>query len=1239
MDFRTWDDASAAAGQGRKSNSLRGGRRRGAGLTAAAAARQRCVAEPLEERRLFATFVVNGFNDTGPGSLREAINQSNALLGVDTITFAIAPGGVQTIEPQSELPTIIDPVIIDGFSQPPVGGGEPGDTPMIAIDGSQAGGDGLTITGGNSIIRGLIIKDWDNGIVVNNVGGNTIVGCWIGVDVDGVTPDGNNGDGIILNAGDNIIGSATDLGGGTATDPAVRNRNVISANGGDGIDVNSAGNIIQNNFIGVDITGQVDLGNSSDGIEISNVNPAGNLVGGTAADESNVIAFNGGNGITVLSGSGNSFVRNSISENTGLGIDLGDDGIDGIDALDADSGPNDRLNRPVLAAAPTVGGVTVLRGLVNSLPNQLFRVEFFTDFDPGEDAGEGQIFLDSIDVTTGPDGTFEFSHTLPVFVPVGRAISATSTILGPGGFELSTSEFALNIEAGTTPGIDVEGGGQDIPSDPGLVNPPVFENETNFGTVDLDAGPREGFFVITNTGTSILNLTGTPRVQISGPDAAEFQVTQQPAGSLDPDEDSGFTIVFDPSTPGPKTAIVTIPNTDEDENPYTFLIAGTGAQKSVVISDAQVVEGNGGLTDMVFTVTLSSPSTQDVQVLVGTTDLVLDATDATPGEDYQPISTVVTIPAGSTSATVTVPIIGDTDFEFDETVTVVIASVSGDLVVADATGVGTILNDEGPPQVGIGDANVLEGQDGTRPMVFTINLPGPAQVPVTINYSTSNGTATAGVDYLPTSGTVTVPVGSQSATVEVTVIGDRVAESDETFFVNISGPSGAVLGDAQAVGTIVNDDRTFQFGNIGDPNGGTGTVVETPGGSFANFVIRLDAPSTEEIRVNYATRNGTATAPADYTPMGGTLIFAPGETSKTISVPVAPDTLVEGDENFFIALSNPVNAGLTLEAGEFIIKDSSLPVLSVDSRSPATFTDATGDTVTVAIKGPGQAFVQFASNTGNSDPVGLIVDGTTNRSTITITATGAGTSLGGVNINRTVRAIVAPNTDLTGGLTARGGIRGIQFRDVNANDQTLSIPARGTVQSITFNRVADLNIISSARIANLTVAEWLDTKPGVDTIRTPSLTTLNSAGDFSADIRTGTLHTARISGTLLASDIRNTVGIKQLNAGAIRDSIIFVGVSENFVGLPRRDEEFFNDAGFIRILQTNAFSNSRIAAPVQGDLELGAIETENADVPLGVSADRIAEITGTTSRGPLAFSRLDAPQSQQEDDFLLFIYE
>ena len=465
-----------------------------------------------------ATFTVTNTNDAGPGSLRQAILDANASAGLDTIDFNIPCAGPHTIRPASNLPTITDSVIIDGYTQPAA---VPNSNPIttgsnavlkIELDGTNAGdrANGLFITGGNSVVRGLVINRFREGIVLGTNGGNVVEGNFIGTDPTGTLRRGNGAVGIDIGApGGNTVGGLT---------PSARN--VISSNGvigagfgigmfgttgnqvagnfigadvtgaralgnvGDGIrlgigaSANSIGgssidarnviagntqlaismegdgeNLVEGNLIGTDVTGDVALGNERGGISIR-FSSSGNTIGGEASGAANTIAHNdtanllfSGIGVWVETGIGNSILGNNIFSNTnGLGIDLDDRGVSSNDVGDGDTGPNNLQNFPILASVTS--GSTTVEGTLDSTPDTEFRLEFFSNSacDPSGH-GEGETFLGSTTVTTDAAGNVGFTVTLANSATVGHFVTATAT--DPDG---NTSEFSpcQLVEAGSS---------------------------------------------------------------------------------------------------------------------------------------------------------------------------------------------------------------------------------------------------------------------------------------------------------------------------------------------------------------------------------------------------------------------------------------------------------------------------------------------------------------------------------------------------------------------------------------------------------------------------------------------------------------------------------------------------------------------------------------------------------------------------------------------------------------------
>jgi hypothetical protein len=276
----------------------------------------------MEDRTLLSTFLVSNTADSGPGSLRQAILDSDAATSAtNTIDFNISGSGVQTIAPLSSLPTITNPVLIDGESQPGYAG-----TPLIELSGTQAGtGDGLTITAPNVTVRGLEIDSFSQGAGIHLTGtgatGDWIYGNFLGTDPTGTQALPNN-EGVEIDAGaaKNLIGTNGDGVNDTAE------RNIISGNLFTGVWITGQGtndNAVAGNFIGTSVSGDVALDNGASPVyypySISGNNYGSNIGGGIVIQgaasgnrigtdgqgvddvgERNVVAGSGNDGIDIV---------------------------------------------------------------------------------------------------------------------------------------------------------------------------------------------------------------------------------------------------------------------------------------------------------------------------------------------------------------------------------------------------------------------------------------------------------------------------------------------------------------------------------------------------------------------------------------------------------------------------------------------------------------------------------------------------------------------------------------------------------------------------------------------------------------------------------------------------------------------------------------------------------------------------------------------------------------------------
>ncbi len=206
---------------------------------------------------------------------------------------------------------------------------------------------------------------------------------------------------------------------------------------------------------------------------------------------------------------------------------------------------------------------------------------------------------------------------------------------------------------------------------------------------------------------------------------------------------------------------------------------------------------------------------------------------------------------------------------------------------------------------------------------------------MTVAYSTANGTATAGADYMAASGTVTFAAGETSKMVHVDIAGDVLAEGNETFTVNLSAPTGATIADGTAIGTILDDDGTPLLPALSIAD----LAVVEGNGEHAHFMftVTLDKAATGAVTVAYMTANGTATAGSDYAATSGSLTFAAGETSKTVHVDIGGDTAFEANETFTVALSNASGATIAdATAVGTIVNDDPAPDQAMSATARPT---------------------------------------------------------------------------------------------------------------------------------------------------------------------------------------------------------------------------------------------------------------------------------------------------------------
>ena len=213
----------------------------------------------------------------------------------------------------------------------------------------------------------------------------------------------------------------------------------------------------------------------------------------------------------------------------------------------------------------------------------------------------------------------------------------------------------------------------------------------------------------------------------------------------------------------------------------------------------------------------------------------------------------------------------------------------------------------------INDVTVAEGNSGSSVAIVNVSLAQASTTPVSLTFSTVNGTAIAGQDFVARSGILTFGAGELSKTISITVLGDAIGEGDESFFVDLSSTTGLLIADGRGAITIHDDDVLVSINDV--------IANEGNGATSFTFTASLNISSAVTTVINYQIANGTATGGVDFVNTPGTVIFAPGVTSQQITVAVLGEVVREDDENFFVNLVGSTNSDIADGQGIGTIRD------------------------------------------------------------------------------------------------------------------------------------------------------------------------------------------------------------------------------------------------------------------------------------------------------------------------------
>ena len=335
---------------------------------------------------------------------------------------------------------------------------------------------------------------------------------------------------------------------------------------------------------------------------------------------------------------------------------------------------------------------------------------------------------------------------------------------------------------------------------------------------------------------------------------------------------------------------------------------GGGPPPTISINDVTITEGDAGTVTATFTVTQSKKGKTSVRYTTA------PGTASNPA-DFLAKTGTVSFRGSHKTVQVAISIAGDTLDEANESFFVRLTNPVR-ATISDAEGTGTITDNDAPPTVSsVATLTVPEGNSGDTPVAsIDVTLSAPSAKHVSVDFTTVNGSATAGSDYDLTAGTLEFAAGQTLGSIVVPVHGDGADEGDETFDVDLANPVNATLGAHPTAVTIQDNDpippgsAVLNVTGLTIREGDTGTRTLT-------FTVTRSGETSTAVNVDYQTTNGTASAPSDYGSVAGNLSFAATVTTATVQVPVKGDRRLERRERLFLSLINP-SSGAAIEHGQ-----------------------------------------------------------------------------------------------------------------------------------------------------------------------------------------------------------------------------------------------------------------------------------------------------------------------------------
>jgi hypothetical protein len=979
--------------------------------------------ESLEARRLLTTYDVLNLLDSGAGSLRQALLDSNAHPGYNIIDFTTS--GV--IQPQTPLPTITNPVEIDGFSAPGSSPNPTTDTNVdiaaltVQIDGSlitSPNAIGLDIQAPNCTVDGLAITRFSGpGISISGAGsqGNLLWGDSLGT-LSNTTPDRTyptglgNGIGLLITASNNRV---------SGNNPSLRN---VIADNTIGVSISGpqgTGNLIQNSFI---------LDNAQQGVLVASSN---NTIGEALTGGGDVISGNGAQGVEITGGSGvqgNQIVGDDIGSDIGFGTSSNEIPI-GVDprpnqaqGVLIDNSPRNTIgglltdSRSVIAGniadgvliegASAVGNVLQGNYIGFNIVNSLESISI-----PNADGIHITAPDNTIGGTTTPaQNTIDNNHDHGIEIDgataAGNVIEGNIIGLNPDG----GSNFGNALD-----GIHIDGASNNVIGGNTAAERNVISGNNN-GVVLLNPGATgnivEGNFIgtatdgVTDLGNAVdgVILNNAPRNTIGGTAAGTANVISgnnngvhlTGAGTMGNLVEGNFigTDLADAVPIGNKIDGV-LNDQNASQNTIGGLAPGAGntivnnigagvlissGNADPILSNSIFQNGGSGIGNATGSgiVNAAGPGSPVLTAIApaGNSTNVQGTYNGAPNATFtlQFFSSMAKDPSGFGqgqtligATSVTTDASGNATFNIN----VPVAVPSGQFVTTTATDAGNDTSEfsNALPSVPVSvqlSTSTYAATEGGAAATITVTRTGGTGGQVIVNLATGGGTGVPGTDYTAVNTPVIFNPGETTKTVTIPILDPHKVGTTSTVGLTLSSPTnGATLGTPSTATLTINDDEpeTFQFAV------NTFSVTEAAG-AVTLTVTRNSGNGTAS--VIYATGGGTAVPGFDYNPVAARLTFNPGQTSQTFQVPIFDNHRIEGSTAIGVLLVSPSGAILGTPSTATITIAAHEQTGAFEFSAPSYSANPGTSSLTIAVTrvggAEGQATVNYATGAGNAQP-------------------------------------------------------------------------------------------------------------------------------------------------------------------------------------------------------------------------------------------------------------------------------